>query len=470
MKVKLTPAFIDSINALNSKQYFGDTEVPGLTLVVPGIPKKKKLSDISFSFYFNYRSVSHGPTKEFIGRYGTITVNEARRKAKLIAAQVIEKKDRYTLKKAIGKGYTVKTLIEEFFEKRLKEPNYKKKTISGIKNIIETWIFKKSLRPDITKFYDYVDIASYSLEQVNQSLIKDIHVAVMAKAPYSANRLVAYLKIIFNYGIGVSILKENPCVGIKLFKEKESEKILNSEQIEAIINAAFVVDKRTKKLNFNYYYKKGYGVVACMVISWVLRTGRRPDSEGMSIQWRAFNWSKKEIYLEDSKVGPMKYKLDKNAIELIQTIQRSNFKDVNMLDNQGKPFTSNKYNGPFSYNDIRREYVFPSHSFGIKTPTGKIGKSPHITNVDATWKKILADLNIPYLAFKQCRHSWATDFYLKTRNLKALQRALGHSKLKTTSKYLKNVEEDYENSLEEYAEKTGKPNNNENVLPLFKDN
>ena len=104
MKVKLTPSFIDSLTVLDKRQHFGDTEVPGLVLVVQGTPKKKKLFDISISFYFNYRSSSHGPTKEFIGRYGTITLNEARRKAKLIAAQAIEKKDRYTLKKAIGKG------------------------------------------------------------------------------------------------------------------------------------------------------------------------------------------------------------------------------------------------------------------------------------------------------------------------------------------------------------------------------
>jgi site-specific recombinase XerD len=469
MKTKLTPSFIDTLNLKSEKQYYGDTEVPGLVLVIPGIPKKKKISDISYSFYFNYRSTSHGPTKELIGRYGAITLNEARRKAKLIAAQAIEKKDRYSLKKAIGKGYTVRTLIEEFFDKRLREPNYKKKTIAAIKNTIETWIFKKSLRPEITKFYDYIDIADYTFDRVNQSIMKDIHVAVMAKAPYSANRLIAYLKVICNYGIGASIIKTNPCVGIKLFKESESEKILTSAQIEAIINATFVVDKRTNKLNFRYYYQKGYGVVACIVIAWILRTGRRPDSEGMAIKWSSINWDKKTIYLDDSKVGPMNYKLDSNGINILQTIQRSNFKDINMLNEQGETFKSNKFSGPFSYNDIRREYVFPSHSYGKKTPGGKIGKTPHITNVDATWKKILSDLNISYLPLKQCRHSWATDFYLKTRNLKALQRALGHSKLKTTAKYLKFVEQDYEKSLDSYAAQTGEPNNNENILPLFKD-
>ena len=327
MKTKLTPSFIDALNLKSEKQYYGDTEVPGLVLVIPGIPKKKKISDISYSFYFNYRSTSHGPTKELIGRYGAITLNEARRKAKLIAAQAIEKKDRYSLKKAIGKGYTVRTLIEEFFDKRLKEPNYKKKTIAAIKNTIETWIFKKSLRPEITKFYDYIDIADYTFDRVNQSIMKDIHVAVMAKAPYSANRLIAYLKVICNYGIGASIIKTNPCVGIKLFKESESEKILTSAQIEAIINAAFVVDKRTNKLNFRYYYQKGYGVVACIVIVWALRTGRRADSEGMAIKWSSINWDKKTIYLEDSKVGPMNYKLDSNGINISYLL----FKDFDCL-------------------------------------------------------------------------------------------------------------------------------------------
>jgi hypothetical protein len=56
MKTKLTPSFIDTLNLKSEKQYYGDTEVPGLVLVIPGIPKKKKISDISYSFYFNYRS------------------------------------------------------------------------------------------------------------------------------------------------------------------------------------------------------------------------------------------------------------------------------------------------------------------------------------------------------------------------------------------------------------------------------
>jgi len=305
MKLKLTDEVIKNKKPIEDKiQYFGDIEVPGLVLVVPKLSKKKK--EVVKTFYFNYRSASHGPTKELIGRYGAITLKAARRQARLIAARAIEKKDRYTLRKDIGKGHTLRSLCEDFFNKRLKEPNYKSKTISGMKNTIETWVFKNSIRPDITKFYDYVDIADKGLEEINYEMIKDVHVAVMAKAPYSANRLLAYLKVIFNYAIGINAFKGvNPCVGVKPFREQESKKVLTSEQIEAVVSAAFVKDKRTNKLNFRYYYQKGYGAVAALVIAWVLRTGRRPDSEGMAIMWDTIDWKRKRIYLEDSKVGPM---------------------------------------------------------------------------------------------------------------------------------------------------------------------
>lgn len=171
MKLKLTDEVIKNKKPIEDKiQYFGDIEVPGLVLVVPKLSKKKK--EVVKTFYFNYRSASHGPTKELIGRYGAITLKAARRQARLIAARAIEKKDRYTLRKDIGKGHTLRSLCEDFFNKRLKEPNYKSKIISGMKNTIETWVFKNSIRPDITKFYDYVDIADKGLEEINYETIE----------------------------------------------------------------------------------------------------------------------------------------------------------------------------------------------------------------------------------------------------------------------------------------------------------
>ena len=474
MKVKLTEKFIRDINGLDQRQYFGDTEIRGLTLVVSKQSSKASKQGKEYltkSFYINYRSVSHGPTKEYIGQYGTITLSEARRKAKKIAAQVVEKKDRYSLRKEIGQGYTLRSLIELFIDKRLKEPNYKKKTISAIKSSFDTWVFKKSINPAFKKFYDYEDYADKPLHLITRSLMQDVHVAVSVKTPTQANRLIAYLKVVFNFAIDRSFIKNNPCEGVKMNKESEAMKVLNSDQINAVVNAAFVKDGRTGKLNFRYYYERGYGVVACMVLVWALRTGRRLISEGCSIKWENINWKSKKIFLEDSKVGPMNYSLDKNTIDILETIRKSNYKDISMLDHEGHQFKSNKYNGPFCYSDIRKEYIFPSNSFGKKTPSGKIGKTPHITEVDATWVKILEDLNIPYLPPKQLRHSFATDFYRKTRNLKALQRQLGHSNLKTTAKYLKMVELDYEDSLEEYSNKTAKPSNADNVkeLKLFRD-
>ena len=49
MKTKLTPSFIETLNLKSEKQYYGDTEVPGLVLVIPGIPKKKKIDRLKKS-------------------------------------------------------------------------------------------------------------------------------------------------------------------------------------------------------------------------------------------------------------------------------------------------------------------------------------------------------------------------------------------------------------------------------------
>lgn len=469
MKQKLTDKLIRNISGKDKRQYIGDTEIRGLTLVISKQSSKvfkQSKDNLTKSFYMNYRSVSHGPTKEFIGHYGAVTLHEARRKAKKIAAAVVEKTDRYTLKKTIGQGHTLRTLLDLFYEKRLKTPKYAPKSISAYKNTFETWVLKKSNNPAVRKFYDFQDYADMQIHLISKALLTDIHVAVSAKAPTVANRLIAYLKVIFNFAIDRSFIKSNPCIGIKFNKENETMKILTSDQIEAVVDACFVKDDATGKLNLNYYFKKGYGAVACMGIVWALRTGRRSDSEGLSIRWDMINWKTKRIYLENTKVGPMNYRLDDNALDILETIKNSNYIDLKMANCKGKLFKTNEFNGPFCYNDLRKEYVFPSYRFGKKTSDGKVGRKPHISNVDATWKKVLKDLNIPYLPFKQCRHSFATDFYKKTKNLKALQRQLGHSKLMTTSKYLKYVELDYEESLDQYSKKTKQPKNLNNIQYL----
>ena len=76
---------------------------------------------------------------------------------------------------------------------------------------------------------------------------------------------------------------------------------MTEEQREMVLNYVYKLDKRTGKINYNYYEQKGLSLVACLVIAWWLLTGRRNNSEGTQIKWKQISFPQKKIFFEDSK-------------------------------------------------------------------------------------------------------------------------------------------------------------------------
>jgi len=53
----------------------------------------------------------------------------------------------------------------------------------------------------------------------------------------------------------------------------------------------------------------------------------------------------------------------------------------------------------------------------------------------------------------QLRHTFAVDFLKETKNIRLVQKALGHSDVKTTTIYLNVADEEYKNKIKEFASK-----------------
>jgi len=72
------------------------------------------------------------------------------------------------------------------------------------------------------------------------------------------------------------------------------------------------------------------------------------------------------------------------------------------------------------------------------------------------------------MALKQCRHTYGTLLLSRSKNLAAVQGALGHSNIRTTMKYAHILNEDLEAALDDFSLLSPKQEKEENKIVEFK--
>ncbi len=154
--------------------------------------------------------------------------------------------------------------------------------------------------------------------------MKEWHLWIGSKTEAQANAMIEILSVIFNWGIEQKYQKENPAQFKKeeLYDKKEDNRVLTKAQKKAVLNYVLKYDERREaRLNMNYYKEKRLSVVSCALIAYALLTPRRYRSEGGAIKWSQISFPERKLYLEDSKVGQMEYKIGPKAIKLLQAIK-----------------------------------------------------------------------------------------------------------------------------------------------------
>ena len=442
-RIHLIESAVNNLRGLDKKQTLFDTKRAGLVLIAnkQKIDPKTGKDITKKSWYFNYRPKGFKPVRIFLGNADRMSRSAAITRIKKIESNILNNEDYFSIKQKLKDELNLGELINRFYDLHLLPSSYAEKTISSTKSIFNVWIFQKP--KDHSKFNRYFtySIKDKKISKITKRDILDVFQACKAKSGYSANRLVSYLKIVFNWAIEENLLKTlNPAKikGKLLFKELESNSILSQTQYDNLLRLAFVVDERNGTINFSHYLQKGLDIISCLAITWCLLTGRRCSSEGFSIQFRQIDHDYKVIRFDESKVGQQEYKLSNKTLELINAIHRSRQKNVvyPSVQYKSKKIPERVKPSLWCNNDERREYIFPSKFFGSKS------KTPHIVEVRSTWKKLLKLCGIKYIPLKQARHTFATLLLKKSKNLKAVQKQLGHAKITTTMKYAKLIDED----------------------------
>ena len=406
---KLTDAICRSLNRLD-KKYYKPGNFPGVQFWV--------LTSGTKTWYYQYRTPNKKyPVSKRLGNYPHVGLIEAHKKAKQLAQNIFngiypeeqEKSD--ILKMQLGEA------LKNYYIDELTEANrHRPSTIKNIKAIFKVWIFRNTYDKEIlNKLLRADDIQYKKLSSITPKMFKNLFQIVGSKSPTTANRLQNYLRKFWNDYVKES---ENPFIMKKKFMYDENVYLdfLDPTELKRVMKVLVQVDQRTGRLNKDYYIKRKLNPVSCLLLAFLLTTGRRTE-EASSLTWNQY------LKGDEPRIRLFETKTSKKNKKLIFGLGDDAVKVLNLI-------LKDRLNNPeskfyFPVNDPRNNYIFPSRDYGRKLATGKC-KSLHIIDPDKTWDKSLKLGGVErHMKVYATRHTFATNFYRQTRDIKALAEALG---------------------------------------------
>ena len=406
---KLTDAICRSLNRLD-KKYYKPGNFPGVQFWV--------LTSGTKTWYYQYRTPNKKyPVSKRLGNYPHVGLVEAHKKAKQLAQNIFngiypeeqEKSD--IMKMQLGEA------LKNYYIDELTEANrHRPSTIKNIKAIFKVWIFRNTYDKEIlNKLLRADDIQYKKLSSITPKMFKNLFQIVGSKSPTTANRLQNYLRKFWNDYVKEA---DNPFLMKKKFMYDENVYLdfLDPTELKRVMKVLVQVDQRTGRLNKDYYIKRKLNPVSCLLLAFLLTTGRRTE-EASSLTWNQY------LKGDEPRVRLFETKTSKKNKKLIFGLGDDAVKVLNLI-------LKDRLNNPdsrfyFPVNDPRNNCIFPSKDYGRKLANGKC-KSLHIIDPDKTWDKSLKLGGVErHMKVYATRHTFATNFYRETRDIKALAEALG---------------------------------------------
>ncbi len=409
---KYTDAMIRKLGPKNQKYYVLDSEVIGLRIYVQISGDK--------SFYLQrYVKQFKYSKKTKIGDYPEMSIAAARKLAAQIKADNVKGIDPIIAAAESAKEKTFGEVLDEYVEKRLVNKKDKSK-LKNEKGNIDCWLLAKTHDPQILKLWksnrDDLNLKLKRLTAISQEDIIDFHKAVSNKSEYTANRMVAFIRKLFNYAKGRSYFSgDNPAAD---FKDNFNDEIqdhtdyYSTEAMNKIIAAGLKLSKNGEKR------VAALGVVAALLC------GGRPPSEVFNLTTDMIDLKNKVIHYKKTKTKQWSRPITPRMVQHLQYIWD--------LRSNGDEYMY------YSKDDLRHKYLFPNIRYG-QMRRGKKGLRPckllHIKEVRKVWKEIKAMAGVEDRDLKSLRHTFAVFCVTQNIGLRVIQKYLGHKKIETTMIY-----------------------------------
>jgi integrase len=362
---KLSKKFIDSLESKTKSYIVWDDNPRGLGLKVTRAGSK--------SFILKYRNIEGRQRKLKIDVYGVITLEEARKRAKTMLAEVSKGNDPANEKREAKTTLTMKDLFERYLEEHSKVRN-KTSTFKNNRDFI-----RRHLLPELGS-YTVKSISRKDIFALQQKLSKE-------KTKPIANNAISILSKAFNLAEvwGLRSDYTNPCRHVQKFPMKSNQRFLSKEEFTKLGDVLNFMEKTQLELP---------SVISAIRL--LMHTGCR-HSEILGLKWSYIDFENKCFRLPDSKTGAKTVYFSDFVFEYLKNMNRK----------------------------LNNDYVI----------AGEVEGQPLI-NLQKPWNRIRKKAGLADVRIHDLRHSFASMAAASGMSLPIIGAMLGHSQPKTTAQYV----------------------------------
>lgn len=385
---KLTKKSIDAAKPGPSQTFLWDSELKGFGLLT--MPSGIK------SFVLQYRNAAGRSRRMTLGRYGALTVDQARALAADALAKVRGGADPMASRQRLRAAPTVSALLDKYLAEHVKVHN-SARTAEEVTRLVE-----REIRPRLGR---------HKVEAVTKNDVSKLHRA-MAKTPRQANFTLSILSKAFNLAEAWDMRPEhsNPARHVRRYKEAQRERFLNGEELAQLGQTLVLAEKeglpwqikvmgeRAKHLAKTQRTKINANAIAAIRL--LLFTGARL-SEILELRWEHIDFEAGTIAFPPRKGdGRRAHPVGDVALSVL----------ADLPTNEGSPF------------------VLPSPG----DPKKHLSKDL----MEAVWQKVRHHAGIEDVRLHDLRHTVGTYAGQAGGNAFLIQHLLRHKNVAMTSRYV----------------------------------
>ena len=282
--MKLTKRAIDALAYQGdgeSRDVRWDEEVPGFGVRI--YPTGKKAFVLSYRVQGRKRLLT-------LGRYGVLTVDQARDQARKHLVNIGGGADPVEMRRRAADGVTVMQLCRAYLDEyaTIHKRTWRDDERRINKRIVPAWGSQKAV-------------------SIRHSDVAALHARIGANTPYEANRTVELLSKMFELAAKWGVVPDehrNPAKGVEQFKEHKRDRWVTPEELPKL---AAAIDQE----------RNAYARYALWLY---LLTGVRKN-ELLRAEWEHVDLARKELRLPETKSGRVHYvPLSEPAIALLRAI------------------------------------------------------------------------------------------------------------------------------------------------------
>ena len=363
---KINKRAVDALGPGVKDTYIWDATVKGFALKVT--PRGTK------TYLFEYKDSSRKTRRVTIGHHGVLTADQARERAKTLAAEVELGGDPASDRTKHRAALTVSQLADSWLSDHV-EPRRKAKTLHDYRG----WVGRH-----IVPVIGSMRVSDVQAQDV-EKIVRDL-----STHPTTANRVLAVISSMFTFAIRRHLVRDNPARGIEKNRERKRKRHLSAEELLRLGEVLLAAEER------------GDNQTGINAIRFLLFTGMR-RGEVETFRWSFVDWHYSRVHLPDSKSGEKVLPIGQPAIELLTLIRESQ-KQTSTHDENGYVFPSAKANG-------------------------------HLVGLPKMWRKWRSEAGLEDVRIHDLRHSFASVGASSGTPLFVIGGILGHKSTATTDRY-----------------------------------